>query len=257
MTRGLALIADPSPLFCEGLRRLLRQGHFQVCAEGSDIAEATTRLDDAADLALVICTLSRESIQDTIPALVNLRTRFPLAKIVVIADRKLHPSMWRETVDVVDAVLAREISGKILQISIDLVLLGQRFFSVPLFEAASAAETPGARAPSETAHPVLADTWHVSGSIIGSVNQTPVIGASPLAEVALTLSERERQILRCLVCGHSNKVIARELNIAEATVKVHVKGLLRKLRAANRTQAAVWASNNGTTLNGVDVLAAE
>jgi two-component system nitrate/nitrite response regulator NarL len=58
------------------------------------------------------------------------------------------------------------------------------------------------------------------------------------------LSDREIQILICLVDGSPNKVIARALGIAETTVKVHVKGLLRKVRASNRTQAAVWALNH-------------
>jgi DNA-binding CsgD family transcriptional regulator len=58
------------------------------------------------------------------------------------------------------------------------------------------------------------------------------------------LSERERQILGCLARGDSNKLIARELRIADATVKVHVKALLRKLRVTNRTQAAVFAIHN-------------
>jgi two-component system nitrate/nitrite response regulator NarL len=40
-------------------------------------------------------------------------------------------------------------------------------------------------------------------------------------------------------------MIARELAISEATVKVHLKGLLRKLKARNRTQAAIWAMENG------------
>jgi hypothetical protein len=48
--------------------------------------------------------------------------------------------------------------------------------------------------------------------------------------------------------GDSNKMIARELGITEATVKVHLKGLLRKIGAGNRTQAAIWAMNNGFSL---------
>ncbi|HYX47122.1 MAG TPA: response regulator transcription factor, partial [Sphingomicrobium sp.] len=55
------------------------------------------------------------------------------------------------------------------------------------------------------------------------------------------LSKREYQVVQCLAGGLSNKVIARELNIKEGTVKVHVKGLLRKIRASNRTQLAIWA----------------
>ena len=51
--------------------------------------------------------------------------------------------------------------------------------------------------------------------------------------------------LRYLLLGHPNKVIARRLEISEATVKVYVKAILRKLRVRNRTQAAIWAFNNG------------
>jgi DNA-binding CsgD family transcriptional regulator len=58
-------------------------------------------------------------------------------------------------------------------------------------------------------------------------------------------AEREEQILRNLVKGLPNKIIARKLDIAEATVKVHIKSVLRKIRMANRTQAAIWALENG------------
>ena len=59
------------------------------------------------------------------------------------------------------------------------------------------------------------------------------------------LSVRERDVLCCLMAGYSNKVIARELDVCEATVKVHVKAILRKLDVSNRTQAAMWASTRG------------
>ena len=63
--------------------------------------------------------------------------------------------------------------------------------------------------------------------------------------VAPQLSPREKLILRCLIEGDSNKSIARKIDIAEATVKVHVKAILRKIRVHNRTQAAIWGMNNG------------
>ena len=59
------------------------------------------------------------------------------------------------------------------------------------------------------------------------------------------LSARELEILRHLASGRANKVIANDLHITEATVKVHVKGILRKIGATNRTQAAIWAIHNG------------
>ena len=58
------------------------------------------------------------------------------------------------------------------------------------------------------------------------------------------LSPREKEILSHLVAGHSNKRIARHLDIAEATVKVHLKSVQRKIRVENRTQAAIWALAN-------------
>jgi len=55
------------------------------------------------------------------------------------------------------------------------------------------------------------------------------------------LTERERDILGCLASGLSNKLIARDLHIAESTVKVHIKNLLKKLKFRSRLEAAVWA----------------
>ncbi len=65
------------------------------------------------------------------------------------------------------------------------------------------------------------------------------------------LTERERDILGCLANGLSNKLIARDLNIAEGTVKVHIKNLLKKLKFRSRLEAAVWAiDQNLRTNNG-------
>jgi two-component system nitrate/nitrite response regulator NarL len=60
------------------------------------------------------------------------------------------------------------------------------------------------------------------------------------------LSVRESQILDIMVSGDSNKMVARKCGITEATVKVHVKSIMRKIQVTNRTQAAVWAMENST-----------
>ena len=60
-----------------------------------------------------------------------------------------------------------------------------------------------------------------------------------------TLTKREQEILQGLVQGLSNKLIARSLDITEATVKVHVKNLLKKLGFRSRLEAAVWAVGHG------------
>ena len=59
------------------------------------------------------------------------------------------------------------------------------------------------------------------------------------------LSEREINVLRLIAAGNSNKLIARELLIAEGTVKSHVKNILAKLRANDRTHAVMLAINRG------------
>jgi len=82
---------------------------------------------------------------------------------------------------------------------------------------------------------------HLNGHVNGHGGHMPAMEDWP------HLSDREWQILDGLVKGHANKVIARERNITEATVKVHMKSILRKIRVGNRTQAAVWAIEHGST----------
>lgn len=67
----------------------------------------------------------------------------------------------------------------------------------------------------------------------------------PAPDSLRTLSERESQILRLVATGQSNKLIARQLDITEGTVKVHVKNLLKKLHLRSRVEAAVFAVQNG------------
>lgn len=61
----------------------------------------------------------------------------------------------------------------------------------------------------------------------------------------VNMTVREIEILRELIKGDPNKIISRCLKISEATVKVHIKSILRKLHVANRTQAAIWAISRG------------
>lgn len=59
------------------------------------------------------------------------------------------------------------------------------------------------------------------------------------------LTPREKEILACLARGESNKVIARDLNVAESTVKIHMQNILKKLNVTSRVQAAVYAVEHG------------
>jgi len=81
----------------------------------------------------------------------------------------------------------------------------------------------------------------------------PPVMSPPSGEVSLlrrgpqdfNLTTREKEVLTHLVKGASNKDIARALDLQVVTIKLHVRGICRKMKAANRTQAALMAKENG------------
>jgi two-component system nitrate/nitrite response regulator NarL len=92
----------------------------------------------------------------------------------------------------------------------------------------------------------------------GEIDAERIRGASLSIKIddVPRLSDREKRVLQLLIEGASNKAIGRKINAAEGTVKVHVKAILRKIRARNRTQAAIWAMNNGSLIGRADVVSA-
>ncbi|MGZ8647865.1 MAG: response regulator [Solirubrobacteraceae bacterium] len=86
-------------------------------------------------------------------------------------------------------------------------------------------------------------TVHGGGALLH-----PRVAARLLAEVAGDpLTPREREVLALVGRGMANKAIARELGLAEKTVKAHVSSILGKLGVADRTQAALYAVREGLT----------
>ena len=101
------------------------------------------------------------------------------------------------------------------------------------------------------------------GKLVGLLRQSPVADGAPALAVPAPsaaaasgmsvsaddpihqLSPREREILALIAKGDSNKHIARALDIAETTVKIHVQHILRKLGLTNRVHAAVYATERG------------
>jgi len=158
----------------------------------------------------------------------------------------------------VDALLSKNISSRVLQRSLELVALGQRLFPACLVHAAPAAvqaAAPSAATPEGRPEPkptpgmiaVPAPLASAMSRFGAQVPFTRLDAPLPGLQGRAALSMRENQILGYLVWALSNKAIACELHITEATVKVHVKALLRKIRASNRTQAAIWALSHGRT----------
>jgi DNA-binding NarL/FixJ family response regulator len=90
----------------------------------------------------------------------------------------------------------------------------------------------------------------IKSAAIGQVQLAPEAAARLMREVAAperteVLSERETEVLRLLARGLANKEIARDLSIAEKTVKTHVSSILGKLGVQSRTQAALYAGRIG------------
>jgi len=258
MARGSILIVNPNQLFREGLRQLLLKARFSISGDGKDLAEAIGNAPASKPADLIILTLEPgENMEAGLVQIELIRRSLPSVKLVALAASLSSAEFLLAMRAGVDAVLTNNISAAVLQASLELVMQSQQIFLAPLNHllAAVTAEPP-ANATAEELKPLRQDEQTCVKEVSNLVPFAPLqsVTAATRTPASLdtptdrsntpALSEREGQILRFLVKGYSNKAIARELKIAETTVKVHVKGLMRKVRAANRTQVAIWAMNH-------------
>ncbi len=218
-------------LIHNGISSILSGTPFVICEEP---------LEQTSELPL-LCLIHADQAADELSETVErLRAQWPAARVVLLTEH-LEPSAMVQALQAgLDGLCATAMSREALVKALELVMLGETFISSALaFRLFNAANGQQQTSLSGAA---------VSMSGAGSAAAAP----------ANKLSEREIQILRCLTRGASNKHIARELGLAEATVKVHLKAILRKVKAANRTQAAMWAQQHMTlAANGVVLAAAE
>jgi two-component system, NarL family, nitrate/nitrite response regulator NarL len=221
MHRPRLLIAARSRLVREGLKLTLNEAPYLI-EDTPSVAAAEPPAERAPDMVLWGPATPLEHLRDEI-AFARRAWGGSDPKLILIADVASTAIARRLAALDLDAVLSDDISAEILHRSIELVALGERLF--PHVRAAPAKEGPPSR-----------------GDVVAFPRRTAP--EAPPRAYDVVLSGRESQILQQLVDGATNKVIARQLQIAEATVKVHVKGLLRKIRATNRTQAAIWALHN-------------
>ncbi|MBB3020342.1 two-component system nitrate/nitrite response regulator NarL [Microvirga lupini] len=152
----------------------------------------------------------------------DLKEQNPHARVVILADNLDPQEVIQICREGLDGLCTTTMGRHAIVKALELVMLGEIFI-------------PGAVG--------LTLLDQLRSGQAGGLSQ--LITLSPANDPALLmnkLSEREAQILRCLTQGASNKLIARELGVAEATVKVHIKAILRKVKAVNRTQAAMWAA---------------
>ncbi len=219
----VAIVSD-NALAREGLRRILDGEELTVVESHSSSSGLADLKERRSNPAIVILDIGAD--HDNAAEVESCQAAMPDAKVVVLTDDFNFEPMLEAFNAGVDAYIVKRIDCEALIESLKLVHLGEKVM------------------PSELARG-FPSRW--SGNSLPSM---------PDREVISELSDREIETLRYLILGSPNKVIAGHLDISEATVKVHVKAILRKLGVQNRTQAAIWAVNNGIELSQPDIVPA-
>jgi two-component system nitrate/nitrite response regulator NarL len=210
-------VISGSFLIRSGFRQVIQGTHFGIVEEGSDLAPEW--LGHGASLFVI--DANQPTIQ-VLEAVQKIRQRCPTSRIVALADQfdlgLLHTGFEAG----VDSFCLGTSAPEVLINVLELTMLGEKVL-------------PGTVLRSLISQATTDSTTRQISSKFDQREPDPTVKK---------LSPRETVILQSLMGGDANKVIARKLDITEATIKVHVKAILRKIGAANRTQAAMWANEN-------------
>jgi two-component system nitrate/nitrite response regulator NarL len=229
------VIIGQRALVREGVTALLQQSCYKVIATAERASELQDFCvsDGRRALAILAIDVTNGNLADAAESIRVLRARFANIKTVVVVEIRGSVDMQAILTLDSDGYVANISSREILLKSLDLALLDQQVIvlSRPKSSSVSADQNDSANRVSPSIVPATRDFQNLSGRAI-STNDPK-------------LSRREREVLHHVAEGDSNKEIARLCNITESTVKVHLKAILRKITAHNRTQAAIWAVANG------------
>jgi two-component system nitrate/nitrite response regulator NarL len=219
MTEDSVFLIAANGLFRDGLRRIFSNSSFTLIHETPSIEGALPLIESLQPSLMLVDLPNGREVQTE--RMGQILAAAPRVRIVVLTEAIQGNRLADALSAGVDGYLLKSISVEALHQSLRLVLLGEKVF------------------PTELAH-LLTNGRIMLRSNNGSVGNFN------------GLSDREMQILRCLANGAQNKQIAQQLEISDGTVKVHLRAILKKIRAQNRTQAAVWAMNHRAGL-GISV----
>ncbi|HEY2756412.1 MAG TPA: response regulator transcription factor [Pseudolabrys sp.] len=277
--RVATIIIEPHLLVREALDSLM-EGHSYrvVCGVGS-LADIPSPSIAGNGPKLVI--LGEQSVDDAVRQSADIRRLWPDGKIVLLFEYASPDDFHKLLASEIDGCVPLFVSPDTLISTLDVVMSGDgrvlilsasqrasiqpampeekrqteakncgsqaisvEVLSAPLatIDVSNVSSVPGV--PSVLCATNVPITVNGNGAIRLHEQKADTIGATSSRRLP-RLSERETQILDGLVKGHANKVIARTYDITEATVKVHMKSILRKIQVANRTQAAIWALEHG------------
>ena len=217
------LVVDDHTLFRRGLVALLAGDvTLHVVGEAADAAEAVRKAQALQpDLVLLDNHLPGATGVQAIP---DLKEAAPAARIVLLTVSEDGDDLQAALQSGANAYLLKTIEGEVLADAIHRVMRGEPVISPELVGK-------------------LLSAVQAQGRAAGSAGTV-----QPAADAGPALSPREQEVLRQIARGASNKEIARTLDIAETTVKIHVQHILRKLGVSSRVQAAVAVTRGGVRI---------
>jgi two-component system, NarL family, nitrate/nitrite response regulator NarL len=229
------IIVHSNALFRAGLIHIL-SGRFRIIVNCSALSEIPDQVIGDKDCVALVGI--GEEPGSALAEIESLKRQHQGLRVILVSDR-LHANHFIAAISsgADGYLLEDDISADVLLRSLELVLVNGVVVPQGFLNLLTSKPEPHSNAG--RLQPISA-----------TESESPQVASEmPRADNRRLLSDRERLILALLTKGASNKHIARELAIAEATVKVHVKSLLRKIRVTNRTQAAMWAMSHNR-LNG-------
>lgn len=220
-----AVLVGKSILLREGLARILNSANFRVLASVSCADDL--RLSKALPQPpLVLILHSGDDFDDALEQIAFFKEWHPDGRIAVVAERYRLDELVSAFRAGVQGYFVNIIACDRFIKSVELVMMGETIVPPALLS-------------------VVLESQSLHLSEVSPSNEgDETIGIPTEGAIVPALSPREKLILRYLIEGDSNKCIARKVDITEATVKVHVKAILRKIRVQNRTQAAIWGMNH-------------
>ena len=210
------LVADDHAVFRVGLLYLLQRLDPEAeILEASDYAEALEIAEREDSIDLILVDLLMPGI-DGYSGISGLRDRSRAAPIVVVSARENPADVQASLDNGAMGYLPKSSSSEVMLNAIRLVLAGGMYLPPALL-------------------------GHPEGDRRAE-NLESGFGQPRLSnQVARSLTRRQRDVMRLLALGRSNKAIAQELSLAEGTVKVHVSAIFKALNVTNRTEAVIIA----------------
>jgi len=228
------ILVGKSILLREGLARILHSADFRIQASVSCADDFPA--GNLPEHQLFIIVHTGDDFAAAIEQIQFLREQHPGGRIAVVADHYRLDELVSALRAGANGYFVDAMTCDAFIKSMELLMMGETIFPPALsFVLDSEDDDPGE------------EVGYLGEAAPGDETDQVTLVATDDA-FAPQLSSREKSILRCLIEGDTNKGIARKVDIAEATVKVHVKAILRKIRVHNRTQAAIWGVSHGSPI---------